>query len=100
MGYTTDANYLLQASKDIAVEVGEADATTADFEGGSELPWHEWGEYAAALHGPYQSARASMLACMVRVGTLLDAHADALKQAGDLYLGLEEAATHRLGGIR
>ena len=100
MGYTTDANYLIQASKDIGEEVDEADRTTAEFTTASDLPWHEWGDYAAALDGPYQSIRANMLACMVRVGSLLDAHSRALKEAGDLYLLREQTAELRFGRIR
>jgi uncharacterized protein YukE len=100
MGYTTDADYLIQAGQDIAELRHDADTASNGFNHESPIPWDAWGRYAEDMRDPYDYVRAAMHAAMQGVGNLLDAYGQALQKAGQHYKEIERANVGQFGGIR
>lgn len=100
MGYTTDADHLIQAGKDVAAETAEAGQIVTQFDFDTYLAWHEWGSYYQGFGGAYSNTRSAMLDCMEETIELLTAHAGALEETGAEYLKTEERARRLIEGIR
>lgn len=100
MGYTTDANYLIQAGKDIAESTADAGVIVGQFDAGTYLAWHEWGPAYQALGNAYTNTRSALLDCMEETVELLTAYAEALQETGAEYLSTEELTWRLIEGIR
>ncbi len=100
MGYTTDANYLIQGGKDLAEANVEASGITGRFNAGSHLPWHDWGPLYQELGTAYTEGRDAMLECMDETVAMLAAYSVALQNTGAEYLAQEERAERLIEGTR
>lgn len=98
MGYTTDANYLLQASTDIKEQIASSQQVTAQFEAESATPWHSWGDLYEGFGATYESLRGAALSCLTHAENLLDAYGDELHVVGRHYLLTEESNAQRFHG--
>lgn len=99
MGYTTDANYLLQAGKDIANLAELIGSRTARFESETVVEWHAWGTVNAQLGPAYHDLRQEMIEILLGSVVVMTAHSAALTATGEEYLAREEMAEAAMRAI-
>ncbi|MFI7672127.1 hypothetical protein [Actinophytocola sp. NPDC049390] len=99
MGYTTDANYLLQAGEDIANLAELTGSRTALFESETVVEWHAWGTVNAQLGAAYHDLRQEMIEILLGSAVVMTAHSVALTATGEEYRAREEMVEEAMRAI-